>query len=172
MTIQRIEDIKQITIWSPVVERWELKWEPEKYLRMYLKFLTFRDSDLSYLNTFSQEIIGKSDTHFVSWLIAQSKTQEPPQLGHPVFYFIDNAFLGNYNDYKMEQYFIEDSQENIPLGSQKLDDLMFEMGWRQADSQPTIFSDKIFLDEQSAIELMLAEFPFFQNINEDRSDGF
>lgn len=173
MIISNLEQIHEITIWSPIVERWELKWEPEKYLRMYIKFLTFRDADLSYLKPYSEDLIGKTDTDFIQWLISQSKAEETSvQLGNPIFYFIDNTFPGNYNDSKMEQYFVEDSQRNIPLGSQELDDLMFEMGWRESDSQPSELLEKIFPNEQNALNSMIDQFSFFKVIQQPRDDGF
>mgnify|MGYP005698355389 FL=1 len=54
MNINKIEHIKNITIYSPLIERFDIDGEGDKYLELQIKFFSFKNADLNYLEKFSK----------------------------------------------------------------------------------------------------------------------
>jgi hypothetical protein len=171
MNINKIEHIKNITIYSPLIERFDIDGEGDKYLELQIKFFSFKNADLNYLEKFSKEIIGKTIEEFIQWLIIRSKEEGTNvQFGSNVFYFLDNNFPNNYNEKKYFQYYNESAEETI--SNEDGLELGMDMGYYETDPQPQKLVDKLFKSEQEAIDSMFSEYPFFKVYEEDRADGF
>ena len=171
MNINKLEHIKNITIYSPLIERFDIDGEGDKYLVLQIKFFSFKNADLNYLEQFSKEIIGKTIEEVIQWLIIRSKEEGTDVMfGSNVFYFLDNYFPNNYNNNKYFQYFNESTGKTI--SKEEGIELGYDMGYNQTDLQPKKLVDKLFKSEQEAIDSMFSEYPFFKVYEEDRADGF
>ena len=59
MIISKLEDVKEIKVFTPIVERWEIYEKPEEYLRLYVNYMSFEDIELEKLEEYSKEIVEK-----------------------------------------------------------------------------------------------------------------
>tara|TARA_Y100000385_G_C12942967_1_gene571998 strand:+ start:293 stop:754 length:462 start_codon:yes stop_codon:yes gene_type:complete len=153
MTIHKLEDVKEIKVFTPIVERWEIYEKPEEYLRLYVNFMSFENIELEKLEAYSQEIIGKTDKEFLQWLIEKSEDEGS------VFEFLEYELDLN-PDYDYEKFFNENTEEEIPEDSEIIEDEDFGL----ANSQPfPEFMEEYFISEKDAIKSISKEYPFFNN---------
>lgn len=150
MIISNLEDIKEITIYSPIVERWEVYEKPESYLRLCVKYISFEDIELEKLEEYSQGIIGKTDKEFLQWLIEKSEDEGS------LFEFLEYE-LDLYPDYDDEKFFNENTEEEIPEDSEIIEDDDFGL----TNSQPSGLEDEYFISEKESRDCLLKVYPFF-----------
>ena len=151
MTIKKLEDIKQITVYLPEVEKWEIHNKADEYLRLFLKFMSFEDVELDSLESFNNEIVGKTANEFIQWLILKSDDE-----GYVLFDYLEYE-LGMFPDTVVDKYFYRNTEKEIPEDSDIFDDDEFQL----ANSQPYIGED-YFISKEEAVNHLCKEYPFYK----------
>ena len=152
MIINKIEDVKNVSLFEVKFERWHIYPNNEYYLLMIVDQFNFEHADLDSFDEYSDKIIGNSNEEFVNWLIDLSEEE-----GRFISEILED--MGVYGgSYIFEKYFSEETSKRVIDDSELLDNEDFQL----ANAQPYA-DNECFSTVEKATDFICESYPFFKD---------